>query len=357
MSGGLANEPSSPSITIEIMSKPVAEWTEDDVLSLPPGENDEFERKGARLLDFTVPGVREGDVRDELAKQLSAFANTGGGRIIYGLHDDGNVDNGGVARTLRGRRTTKDWLEDVIPNLTDFEIVGVNVHEIRPRAPASPIAQDKSLYVVEVPDSERAPHQSKGDLKYYIRLGGKSQPATHRLIEDIRNRAIHPRVEVHDLKIVSAHYSTTKFVSLRSEGSLHIQLTFGVRNVGRVRASNMCLRISGIVPLSCGTGEAFDFFQRYGAKGTVLLELRNPLYPGMGITMATALSMEAEFEVHNVGASLSIGGVWAEEVVLSFTSFADSAPARTQNFTLNAIDPQQQLDAARSQTVKQIRQA
>ena len=44
------------------MSKPVANWDEDDVLSLPAGENDTFERKGAQLLDLTISGVSENGV-------------------------------------------------------------------------------------------------------------------------------------------------------------------------------------------------------------------------------------------------------------------------------------------------------
>jgi|ERR1039458_6643161 predicted HTH transcriptional regulator len=154
------------------MSKPTDQWNEDDVLALPVGENDTFERKGTKLLDLTIPGVNESAVLDELAKQLSAFANTGGGRIIYGVNNGGVVDGGGVARVVKGRRTTKEWLEDVIPTVIEFEIVGFNVYEILPKpGGGSAIAADKALFVIDVPDSERAPHQSKRDLKYYVRLG------------------------------------------------------------------------------------------------------------------------------------------------------------------------------------------
>ena len=66
------------------MSKPVSEWDEAYILSLPK-ENNEFERKGSKKRDLTLPGVDENEVLNELAKQLSAFANTGGGRIIYGV--------------------------------------------------------------------------------------------------------------------------------------------------------------------------------------------------------------------------------------------------------------------------------
>lgn len=111
------------------------------------------------------------------------------------------MDNGGVARLLKGRQSTREWLEDVIPTLTDYEIVGVNVYEIVGKANGSALASDRSLYVVDVPDSDRAPHQSMRDRKYYVRLGGKSHPASHRLVEDIRNRARHPKLEVQDVLI------------------------------------------------------------------------------------------------------------------------------------------------------------
>jgi predicted HTH transcriptional regulator len=125
------------------MTKPVSEWSEDDVLSLPPDENDTFERKGSDLLDLTLRRVSEDAVRDELAKQLSAFANMGGGQIIYGVTNAGTIDNGGVARSIIGRQSTKDWPENVIPTLTDFEIVGCNVYEIPPKTSGSSIAADK----------------------------------------------------------------------------------------------------------------------------------------------------------------------------------------------------------------------
>ena len=102
------------------------------------GENDTFERKGSKLLDLTLPGVRESNVLNELAKQLSAFSNIGGGRIFYGVADDGTVDNGGVALSVKG--STKEWIGDVVPTLTEFQIVGFNVYEIRPNPTNSKIA-------------------------------------------------------------------------------------------------------------------------------------------------------------------------------------------------------------------------
>jgi len=108
------------------MSKPVSDWDEDYILSLPK-ENDEFDRKGARLLD-TKAGADENDVLNELAKQLSAFANTGGGQIIYGVEDDGTIGLGGVSVDMKPGGT-KEWLERKIPVLTEYEIDGFAVYE------------------------------------------------------------------------------------------------------------------------------------------------------------------------------------------------------------------------------------
>jgi len=322
------------------MANPTDEWTEDDVLSLPRDENDTFERKGAQLLDLTLPNVKEGIVLDELAKQLSAFANTGGGRIIYGITDTGIVDNGGVARSVKGKQSTKGWLEDVIPNLTDFEIVGVNVYEIPPKAAGSALAADKSLYIVAVPDSQRAPHQSKRDLKYYVRLGGTSQPASHRLIEDIRNRARHPSLEVHELQITSAVATGSRVEGLKSEFELTFILRFVVSNTGRVRAANACLQLSATIPLSTGMAEGTEYFPRSATQGTVLLELKGPLYPVMGVVIGCPIKTSAQIQLLPPGPPLTLSGYVPDIVTLSITTFADSAPALRQDFRLSEIDSQ-----------------
>jgi Putative DNA-binding domain len=339
------------------MAKSVFEWTEDDALSLPLGENNEFERKGAKALDLTISGVREGDVRAELAKQLSAFANMGGGHILYGLADDGNVDNGGIARIIRGRQSTKEWLEDVIPTLTDLEIVGCKVHEIRPNAMMSKIASNKSLYVVEVPLSDSAPHQSKADFKYYVRLGAKSQPASHRLLEDIRNRAKHPRVEIHDLKIVGAGGGTPNLLEdLRSEFYSNISFRLGVRNIGSVRALNSCIQIGATIPINiAGILPITEHLFRAADEGAALVELKNPLYPGMGIILTVSITVPAEVQLLSTSEVMTLGGVSVKDFKLVITTFADSAPLHKQEFALNEVDPDQRLGLMVKEQIKNMR--
>jgi len=217
------------------MSKPVSEWDEAYILSLP-SESNEFERKGANLLDLTISGVNYDKVADELAKQLSAFANTGGGKIIYGLKDDGTVDGGGISTQIKSGGT-KEWFERRIPDLTEYEIVGFNVHEFGPNTAASQIQKGKALYVVDVPDSDRAPHQSKRDMKYYVRVGSQSLPAPHRLIEDIRNRQKHPRISLGEITIdVRSCESTDSKIY-----AVDLILTVQIVNCGSIKSTDTFL--------------------------------------------------------------------------------------------------------------------
>jgi len=52
----------------------------------------------------------------------------GGGQIIYGLKDDGTVDNGGVSTQVKNG--TKEWLERRIAKSTENEITGFRVRRV-----------------------------------------------------------------------------------------------------------------------------------------------------------------------------------------------------------------------------------
>jgi len=312
--------------------KPAKDWNEDDVWALPLDENDTFERKGARLLDLTS-GADVSKVLDELSKQLSAFSNTGGGQIICGVTDKGDADNGGVTRTVKGN--TKAWLEDVIPILTEFEIVGCNVKEIQPNQSGSKLASDKSIYIVDVPDSDRAPHQAKRDLKYYVRLGGKSQPAPHRLIEYIRNRQKHPSIDVDEFKLEVLQlpqYHTTSPPQPYS-GVVNTRLHLRLRNSGKLMARNVCIHFA-VAPGTSWTNTDTSLLQR-GLEG--FFEVTDPLYPGMEFPFSIGMGLTAYVYTPNqyppYGA-WRIGGKELPAVKLSWRLFADNAPAKQGEISL-----------------------
>jgi hypothetical protein len=145
---------------------------------------------------------------------------------------------------------------------------------------------------VDAPDSERAPHQSRCDFKYYVRLGGKSRPAPHRLSR-------HPKLQIHDLRIQNVLAGEFKKISgLRSGLELRILLSFNVRNAGRVRASTSCFQIHANIPLSMSDRE---YFTKSANQGAVLIELKNPSYTEMSFPLAVPINISAEVQVLQEG--------------------------------------------------------
>lgn len=87
-------------------------------------------------------------------------------------------------------KSTKEWLEDIIPNIVEFPLSNFNVYVIVNNG-KSQISEGKGICLISISDSDLAPHQAK-DQKYYARVGGKSRPISHRLVMDIIGRSKHP---------------------------------------------------------------------------------------------------------------------------------------------------------------------
>jgi hypothetical protein len=204
-------------------------WTEADVKGLPAGEHDYFDRKSGAIFDDTEK------LKGTLAKALSAFANSGGGSLVLGVKDDGTFD--GVP-LLRGSASTRESLEQLIPNLVSYPLSSFRVHAVEPDAHSSDIPADRGLVVVDVGDSPLAPHQcafSGGQAVrgiYYQRQGGHSVPAPHFYIELLRQRLTSPilRFEVNGVRLTRTGEPVTGglFVAMTLDGT--------VRNQGRIAA-------------------------------------------------------------------------------------------------------------------------
>jgi hypothetical protein len=204
-------------------------WTEQDVTSLPSGEHDYFERKSGRLFD---PSDRN-NLYDTLAKAGSAFANSGGGHLVLGVTDDGALD--GVPCVLSGKATTRDWLEQKIPELLDYRLSDFRVHAV-PRSAQSTLPADRQLIVIDVGDSALAPHQSRRHMAYFYRSAGRSLPAPHFYLELLRQRLTNATLEF-DLDSVEVEHAWEHQGLL----CLRVHAEFIVKNTGRVAAYKWAL--------------------------------------------------------------------------------------------------------------------
>jgi len=231
--------------------KPVTEWDEEHIKQLPRGEFDWVEFKGRRGLDFSIPEINESKVLENLSVQVSAMANSGGGTIVFGMTDptdlsEREVDVGGVSLSLKGRNT-KEWLEDVIPHLVEFPLNGFSVFALTRESGAPSVEDGRGLILVHVNDSSEAPHQAR-DNKYYIRVGGKSRPAGHRIVSDIFNRGSHAEFEV-NLSLCSETWIPQDPMGIpmpmggKPKPKRSVDLVFAATNTGAVYAQFIRVRV------------------------------------------------------------------------------------------------------------------
>src|SRR5689334_21761074 len=112
-----------------------------------------------------------------ICKAVTAFANSAGGQLVTGIESSGGKRiqlDGGVVGSSR-----LDWIHKVINANTYPPVESVEVLELRETT--------GSYYIISVPPSISAPHQSN-DNRYYKRRGTHSEPMEHYEIEDVRNR-------------------------------------------------------------------------------------------------------------------------------------------------------------------------
>jgi hypothetical protein len=200
-------------------------WTEESVAALPAGEHDFFDRKSGAMLS-------DSGFRRDFAKAISAFANSGGGHLLIGVADDGSFDG---VEPNRGRTTTREWLEQLIPDSVADALRHFRVHVVE-RSSASQIPGGRDVIVVDVGDSAFAPHQSRVDSTYYWRAGGHSRPAPHFYLESLRRRFVTPVLEptlVHVRPFACFHTPEGIFAQFRAK--------FSVQNQGRVATSKWAL--------------------------------------------------------------------------------------------------------------------
>jgi hypothetical protein len=117
----------------------------------------------------------------EIPKDVSAFANSDGGVIIYGIEESGHLPvrvDGGVSNSV----ITREWIEQTILSNISPRIDGIQIQQI-------PIDPNMSAYCISIPKSDRAPHQDRTNKRYYKRYNFSSVPMEDYEISDIRTRS------------------------------------------------------------------------------------------------------------------------------------------------------------------------
>ena len=123
-------------------------------------EDSRLEYKAAESL-----GLSDGK-KNEISKDVSAFANSAGGTIIYGIRESSGTPPH-RPEGLDGidpAQLSKEWLDQVINSRIRERILGVLINPVNLSGQQS----GKVAYVVQIPQSTTA-HQAS-DNRYYRRF-------------------------------------------------------------------------------------------------------------------------------------------------------------------------------------------
>ena len=182
-------------------------------------------------LDYKSSMAISNKHRTEIAKDVSSFANSDGGVIVYGIKEEKYLPkriDSGVDHVAYNR----EWLENVIDGNVSPRIDSIVIVQIQ-------LSPDRSAYAIEIPKSFRGPHQERGSHRYYKRYNFKAAPMEDYEIADVRNRK----------QIVTA------LINFDVETKNAFQIYFSIQNVGAVPAENVKLAFN---PTPSWPGEVGD---------------------------------------------------------------------------------------------------
>lgn len=140
--------------------------------------------------------------RKEMSKDISAMANSAGGVIIYGIEEDNH--RASSKSFINGQEFSKEWLENVIDSNIYRKVEGLIIHPIRVDGKI-----EKSIYVIEVPESQDSPHMAK-DKKYYKRHNFKNLPMEEYEVRSLYFKSRYPELMLDNILLSNNFYLESK---------------------------------------------------------------------------------------------------------------------------------------------------
>jgi len=206
------------------MNKEPWQWDINDVKRLV-----ELKEKESAYLDYKASNALKNEdlSKNEISKDVSAFANAGGGTIIYGVNEE-NGNPVGIDEGINPDIIRKEWLDQVINSRIKRKIDGVKIHQI----PIDKEKGDRVIFVVSIPKSLRAPHQA-WDKKFYTRRNFQSEPMEEYEVRDVFMREKAPHIV---LDLFFDRHGTRKHdfpLSLVNPETVHnLEINGALRNEG-----------------------------------------------------------------------------------------------------------------------------
>jgi disulfide oxidoreductase YuzD len=228
-----------------LYNKEISEEDINNLINTGAEEYQQLEFKSAGALDFSDPKKKE------IGKDISAFANSEGGVIIYGIEEDNHKASS--ITFVDGNKFTKEWLGQVIDaqiqqNLSEYSIIPIRFN--------SKIEQ--SVYVIQIPPSTNSPHMSK-DNKFYIRRGVEVKAMEEFEVRKSYNKTYKASIEINRI-IIKSGGSTGQ---LERGGRKDYRINVLIRNIGNTLVEKFKCQIS--IPNEVNGGfqsDEVEFFKK-----------------------------------------------------------------------------------------------
>lgn len=130
----------------------------------------------SQTTEYKSSKVSDADLRPKISQAASAFWNSGGGVLLIGVNDSGQVD-GGIS-DLVGRTSRADWIQQVLATTKPLGPYKIRCFS----ADEADIKPGLVVVAIEFGVSHLAPHMAM-DAKYYLRSGAHTAPCPHFVVE------------------------------------------------------------------------------------------------------------------------------------------------------------------------------
>jgi predicted HTH transcriptional regulator len=197
---------------------------------------------------FKIEFKRKVSAAEKIAKEMIAFANTDGGRILFGIDDDKKVMG------VESEKSEIDLIETVgLQNCFPPITPGIEIFNYK----------NKDIIIAHIYESKYKPHflfegneKLNKDSKVYIRVNDKSIPASREVVQVLKNE----RPDAPPVKL-SIGFNEKKLLNfLEKNERINVKGFSELVNISERRASRLLVRLVKIGIVRIHSLEKEDYY-------------------------------------------------------------------------------------------------